>query len=375
MDGGRLGRMQREDTVTEWAVYRRLAKRLDRIPNGFAATSSGVELELLACLFTPEEAALASVMRLTRESPETIADRAGVEAERAAAALQAMRGKGLIRGGRDRCGPTFGLMPFIVGIYEEQLERMDANMAELFERYMIETGGGSNADGASSVHRVIPVEQSIPIDLEIFPYERASEILDRAKSWAVRDCICRVQQRLVGKGCEHTVENCLVFSPRPGAFDGGGANRPLSREEAQDVLTRAAEEGLVHSTMNQRDQIFYICSCCTCCCGVMRGVAEFGVPTAVARSDFRVAVDGELCTGCGACVRRCPFGALAKDGNVASCDGSRCVGCGVCVSACEFGALALGRRPAGEVGEPPANLNEWMTLRARERGVELQDVL
>ncbi|KPL17221.1 MAG: hypothetical protein AMS23_09630 [Bacteroides sp. SM1_62] len=37
----------------------KLAKRLDQIPNGFPKTGSGVELRLLAKLFTPEEAALA----------------------------------------------------------------------------------------------------------------------------------------------------------------------------------------------------------------------------------------------------------------------------------------------------------------------------
>ena len=46
-------------------VYRRLAQRLDAIPNGFSATESGVELRLLEKIFTPEEAELASVMRLT----------------------------------------------------------------------------------------------------------------------------------------------------------------------------------------------------------------------------------------------------------------------------------------------------------------------
>jgi electron transport complex protein RnfB len=43
-------------------VYRRLAERLDAIPNGFPATESGVELKLLAKIFAPEEAALASVI-------------------------------------------------------------------------------------------------------------------------------------------------------------------------------------------------------------------------------------------------------------------------------------------------------------------------
>ncbi|MBW1683615.1 MAG: 4Fe-4S ferredoxin, partial [Deltaproteobacteria bacterium] len=34
-------------------VYRKLAKVLDTLPNGFPATESGVELKLLMKIFTP----------------------------------------------------------------------------------------------------------------------------------------------------------------------------------------------------------------------------------------------------------------------------------------------------------------------------------
>ncbi len=64
-------------------IYRKLAQRLDAIPNGFPATESGVELRLLvAKIFTPEEAALASVMRLTQEPAANIAARAGMDADK-----------------------------------------------------------------------------------------------------------------------------------------------------------------------------------------------------------------------------------------------------------------------------------------------------
>jgi ferredoxin len=355
------------------SVYRELAETLDRIPNGFARTESGVELTLLAKLFEPEEARLAGLMELAPERPVDIAERAGISHEEAARLLSVMRKKGLIRATRSEEGRYYGLMPFIVGIYEEQLGRMDREMASLFERYIQETRGGSTADGGMSVHRVIPVEQSIPADLEIFPYEQASRLIDRARSWGVRRCICRVQRGLIDKSCDHAVENCLVFAPSEGAFERSGETRAITRAEAHEILRQAAEEGLVHSTMNQCDQIFYICNCCTCCCGVMRGVAEFGVPTAVARSDFRASVCVERCTGCGACVRRCQFGALSKEGDICVVDHARCVGCGVCVSACPVEALAMERRPDGEVERPPANLRQWMALRTRERGLATDD--
>jgi DNA-binding MarR family transcriptional regulator len=78
-------------------VYQRLAHRLDAIPNGFPATESGVELRLLAKIFTPEEAALASVMRLTREPVADIAARTGAEPKAAYRTLKSMVRKGLIR--------------------------------------------------------------------------------------------------------------------------------------------------------------------------------------------------------------------------------------------------------------------------------------
>ncbi len=356
-------------------VYRALARRLDEIPNGFAATESGSELRLLAKMFEPAEAKLATVMRLTPERADEIGARAGIEGREAHDTLVTMTKKGLIRTSRGDAGMLFGLMPFVVGIYENQLLRMDEEMATLFEEYMQETGGGSMAHGEPSVHRIIPVETSVPVDVEILPYERASELVEGARSWGVRECICRVQQRKVGKGCDSSLENCVIFAPIPGAFDESESTRAIAKDDALRILREAAEEGLVHSICNHRDQIFYICNCCPCCCGILRGVTEFEVPTAVARSDFRIVVDGDACTGCGACVERCHFRALSLPEEVCAVDYDRCLGCGACARVCAVDALALERRAEGEVPAPPANQRAWLAERAGKRGVSLSDIL
>jgi electron transport complex protein RnfB len=364
----------KENTMPEDA-YRKLAQRLDAIPNGFPATESGVELRLLAKIFTPEEAALASGMRLRCEPAADIAARAGVDRNTAYRTLKAMTRKGLIRVKKGEGQLAFGLMPFAVGFYEEQLPRLDEELAALVEQYFQETQGGTIARSAPSIHRVIPVEEAIPFDLEIFPYERATAMLEEAKAWGVRDCICRVQRRLIGKGCDHPVENCLVFAPVEGVFDHSKVDRAITKQEALRILREAEQAGLVHSTGNYRDGHYYICNCCTCCCGILRGVAEFDIPTAVTHSDFWVIVDTETCIGCADCVEHCPFGALAVPDDVCEVDYARCVGCGVCAIACPADALHLERRPQGETPPLPTDNDEWMAWRAEERGLTTSDVL
>jgi len=357
-------------------VYGKLAQRLDAIPNGFPPTESGVELLLLAKIFTPEEAALASVMRLTRESATDIAGRVGMEPEIAYPILKGMARKGLILAKKGEGELIFRLMPFVVGIYEEQLPRLDQELATLFEEYYRETkGGGELMKAAPPGHRVIPVEEAIAFEPEIFPYERASQLLEEAKAWGVRECICRVQQRLVGKGCDRHVENCLVFAPIEGAFDHSDVTRGISKEEALQILRETEDEGLVHSTANYRHGPYYICNCCTCCCGFLRSVAEFSIPTAIARSDFRAVVDVDECVGCEDCVERCQFEALSVLEEVCVVDYARCVGCGQCTTVCPSDAVRLERRPEGEVPLPPADRKEWMSERAKERGIAISDIL
>jgi electron transport complex protein RnfB len=356
-------------------VYRTLAQRLHAIPNGFTPTESGIELRLLAKIFEPEEAALAALMRLTPESAAAIGARAGLGEREAFRVLKGMVRKGQIEIQRRNGKVRFALLPFVFGIYEFQLPRIDEEMARLFEAYLQETQGGAILNNQPSIHRVIPVQEAIPVDLEVFPFEHAAELIDRARSWGILDCICRVQQKLVGKGCDHTVDNCMAFAPVEGLFGGGSHIRAVSKRDALRILEEAAQEGLVHSTGNYRDGNFHICNCCACCCGILRGISEFGIPSAIAHSDFEATVDGETCTGCGECVEQCQLGALSLGDEVCEVDLARCIGCGVCTLACPTDALHLQRRAEGATPLPPWDNDEWLEQRAKDRGVSLERVM
>jgi len=347
--------------------YRKLAERLDEIPNGFPRTESGVELKLLAKLFTAEEAALASNLSLELLSVKDIASITGTAESVVKSQLIGMVKKGLIdMKRREGEGFVFCLIPFVVGFYERQNAKIDKEFAELFEAYYKESFHKPMLT-TPSVHRVIPVEKTIPVSTDVMPYEKASTYLDSARSWGVLDCICRVQQKLIGKGCDHPVENCLVFSSRPGAFDRTDDIRAISKEEALEILAEADREGLVHAPSNTQTEVNYICNCCTCSCGVLRGMVEYGNKDIIARSDFYAVVDPVICTGCEDCLERCQFNALKMVDDTCTVDRTFCVGCGLCVTTCPTEALSLALKPKADLDPPPISEEEWREKRARAR--------
>lgn len=353
--------------------YQLLAQRLDSLPNGYPPTADGLELRLLAKLFTPQEAELTSKLRLTRETPEQITERVGGELSEVRDMLKSMARRGLIAAGRTDSGLGYGLMPFVVGIYEMQINNLDANLAQLFEEYY-QQSFGYILKIEPAVHRVIPVGESVRVDMEIHPYESVLEIVNDAKAWGVVDCICRKQKALVGDPCDHPLEVCMMLSRHPGAYDKTSHVRALTFEEAMETIKFAAESGLVHSVSNNQRGTSYICNCCTCSCAILRGISELGIANAVAKSAFVNQVDEELCINCEDCLEYCQFDALSLD-VVAQVDQLRCVGCGVCVRACPEGALTLVRRPEREILPVPESRSEWMQQRADARGLDLDRVL
>ncbi len=353
-------------------VYRDLAERLDALPNGFPATEDGSELRLLQKLFAPEDADLAAKLRITPETSEAIAERLGRDPKETRLALKSMAKRGLIKASRTEDGLGYGLLPFVVGIYEYQIGRMDEELAYLFEDYY-QSAFTRVLDIQPKIHRVIPVNETIKVDLEVAPYESVTSIIDQAQSWGVLDCICRLQKSLIGDPCEHPLDVCMAMSTVPGAFDHSTTITALTRDEAMDTLGRAADAGLVHSVSNSKEGLWYVCNCCTCSCGILRGMSEMGVANVVAKSSFVNMVDTDICSGCEDCIEYCQFDALALEDMVMTVSELRCVGCGVCVPHCSTGALSLVLREAPE--SPPATEMDWMEERARVRGQDLSEVL
>ena len=356
--------------------YKQLATRLNELPNGYPPTEDGIELRLLEMIFTPEEAELASQLRITLETSKEVAERIGRDHKEVRNLLKIMARKMLIEIGRTENGLGYGIMPFVVGIYEMQFSRLTEEMAKTFEEYY-QKAFSSVMRTTPQFHRVIPVGETVQTGMEIGPFESAADIVGSAKAWGVVDCICRIQQNLVGNPCEHPLDVCMILSQRPGAFDNTDVITAQTQEESLATLKRAAEAGLVHSVSNTKEGHTYICNCCTCSCGILRGISEMGIANVVARSAFVNQVDEDFCVGCEICVDYCQFDALSIDDDkgVIVVKEISCVGCGVCVPPCPEEALSLVRRPEEEILPVPDTEDDWRMERAKARGVDIEKVL
>ena len=350
-------------------VYEDLAGALDRLPGGFPRTETRVEIAILQRLFEPEEAGLAAQLAAETEPVEAIAGRAGLEAKVAKSMLKAMYKKGLIEAAFDKTGVKpawkFALMPFVVGFYEEQWETMDHDLAHLFEHYWAEGGGTGIMKYSPALHRVVPAQDAVKREY-ILPYDKIVPLIERSEYFELRDCVCRKQQELLDKRkCDFPLDMCMIFIPvkrPPGPHS-------ITKEQALDALRRAEEVGLVHTVANVAEGVYYVCNCCGCCCGILRGITEFGIESSVARANYLAVVDPDVCRGCGVCADRCQINAITLMDGVAVVDESLCIGCGLCSTTCESDAMHLERKPNASIVAPPADRREWGGQRLRNRGL------
>jgi len=355
-------------------VYKQLAERLDQLPQGYPATETGVELKILEKIFSPEDAKTALKLKYFPETADAIANRLGKPTEKIRETLDEMAHKGQIGSVTSNGHQVYMLAPFVVGIYEYQVHRLDKELVNLFEEYL-PTLAKSFGGYEPALARTIPINKNLKQDYQIQPYENLTEMLEEAKSFRVLDCICRKEQSIMGKPCEHTLEVCLSFSKEEGAYDyfsRGG--RIISKQEAFKIIDQTENEGLIHNVFyNVKEGYGAVCNCCSCCCGVIRSMKQYGGTHSLASSNYIAVIDTDECTSCGICAdERCQMDAISENEDSYQVVNNLCIGCGVCTITCPVEAITLAQKPETEQHNTPEDFVDWSMKRAANRGIKLE---
>jgi ferredoxin len=330
-------------------VYVTLQKHLDKQVVGFPATRSGAELKILQHIFTPREAEIACCLSYKYEPLETIFGRAGHlvdSTDDLAKILAGIQQKGGIEskvkyGSRHYCNA-----PLVVGMYEYQQNRLTPEFIEDFNEYT-----SSKNFGVSFLSSKLPQMRTIPISKSIRPqhhvstFDEVTALMQQAEApFVIIDCICRKKKSLEGNACKITdrQETCLAIGNMARMALRGHIGREIPRNEAISIIEQNQEQGLVLQPSNT-EQAEFICSCCGCCCGMLRMQQSLPKPLDFWSANFYAAVDRDTCEGCGICAKRCQVEAVSipQPKQPAVVNQERCVGCGVCVPACPAESITL----------------------------------
>jgi len=350
------------------SVYENLQEILHKNPAG--APKSDSFDKILRILFSPEQAEIATLMSFIPKNIDVIAEKAGMSVEDASALCESMANKGIIFS-REKGGQMgYSLLPTVPGVFEFPFMAGGGTpehkkLGKLWEEYHLDGQSKEFASSPTPFTRIVPVEETLSSGGEVLPYETLSTMMENNKTFALAHCACRVAAD--DKSCGKSTEVCLIFD-RPAEFlIQRKLAKPITREQAIDVLKKSEEEGLVHTSNNSQDRLNFVCNCCPCCCTILTGLTKVNAPHPFAKGRWYATIDESLCTACGTCRdERCPVEAIAIDDGIAVADRDKCIGCGVCASACPEEAISMKERK--EFVAPPNTMIEMGAQILMEKG-------
>lgn len=350
-------------------VYRELQQHLDKLPIGFPATESGVELHLLELLFTPEEAEIAMKLSFKFESLEDIykrVDKNAMSIDDLEKILDKSVKKGAVHSKKEGNTKYYINAMFMIGMYDMQSHRTNTDDEYLIDflktssQYFDEAFDNEMFSTGIPQFRIVPIEQSIePIENAITSYEHIKKLIEDVEGpIVVARCVCRNKKDLYEEPCTHTElrETCFVLHKDfTQTYIDQGWGRAISKEEALEILHKTEEDGLVYEIGNSQ-RPGSLCCCCGCCCGYISDLKETPNPLDYILSNYQAEIDSELCTGCGTCVERCLMNAVTLIDEKSIVDLNRCIGCGCCVPTCPADAIQLRKKDKEKI--PPKNWDE-----------------
>jgi Pyruvate/2-oxoacid:ferredoxin oxidoreductase delta subunit/DNA-binding Lrp family transcriptional regulator len=331
-------------------LYRKLNKWPLKIPH------SKDSMKVLKIMFKPEEVELVNSSFdgpfLEPKTAEQIAEKIRRNKEEVKVALEKAAKKGLIFEfeGKTDHRLYYTMMPFVPGVFEWFMEGEPTDekreVRELFNKMYKYWGMELGASDYPFI-RVIPVEEKLDVKKEVLTFEKVSEFIKDARSIAVINCVCRS----TFDNCDRPLEVCMNFDSTADYLVKHRGARYVNYEEAMEILKKSEEAGLVHITNNLQKKPTFICNCCPCCCGFLRGLTQLNNPRTLTKSNFLPQIDNDACTKCESCIKVCPMGAIYhhyphnsdSSDNMVKITEERCIGCGLCSGKCPKEAITMVR--------------------------------
>jgi len=360
--------------INDQNLYRELQIHLDKLPVGYPATKSGVELELLKYFFNPEEAKAALSLGLTVSPMWRIVRRYKKKfgTEITAGDLQPVLDRLYMKGSIRRSDkPPYGYANafLAIGMFEFHVDDLTPELMELLHRYYDEGFQDEFFRALLPQLRTSPHMKAIVPEHRIDTYDNMREYVKNTKEVVgVANCVCKQGEAILGEKCRvvgEEIELCIFFGE--GSYLERGRGRVISKDECLALLDKAEDKGLVIQPGNSL-QAFCICLCCGCCCGVLTSAKKFDKPAGLFATNYYAEIDNEKCTGCGICIKRCQMDAITRiDKKNMALNLDRCIGCGLCVTKCAKGAVNLKKK--NRKTKPPMNIELlYLTILKRKAG-------
>lgn len=370
--------------------YQRLNDRINLFPQG--APPSELLTRIFEVMMKESEAELVGKLPIRPFSAAKAAKAWGMAESEAKKVLEDLSSRAILLDVEQKDGTSlFMLPPPMAGFFEFSLMRVRHDMdqkalSELFYQYItveedfireLLTRGETQLGRTYVNESVLSSENA----LHVLDYERASHIIKSNEYMGVGMCYCRHKMEHLGKNCDAPMDICMTFGGTAASLIKYGHARRVDEKEGLTLLEKAYEHNLVQFGENVREEVSFICNCCSCCCEAMIAARNFGFANPVHTTNFIPAIVQDGCTGCGKCVERCPVEALslvsANDATwpakkIVKLNEGVCLGCGLCVKSCPKNLIVLKSREKRVI--TPVNSAHRIVMMAIERG-QLQNLI
>ncbi|MHC1590499.1 MAG: 4Fe-4S dicluster domain-containing protein [Candidatus Helarchaeales archaeon] len=392
-------------TEQEIDVYEKMRRTISNWP--IRAPKSKYVKKIFELIFTPEEAEIISFFNqplVDRVSPKKFVKRVLQKTdkyteEQIIEILENLSKRGMIYK-RMKITDTgkqlvrYSAWPMVIGIFEWFFSKAGMNdgtyseetikkVTQYFERYayegfMLEIGPSNYPWArilpADQANKIVEVNEELGIDKPVvLTFEQVKTAIENANGIGVIPCACRTEGKYskIHPPCDNPIDVCMVLDDIDYFEHAGLLIKRITKEEALEILKKCEKKGLVHCTSNAQEMNF-ICNCCSCHCGILRGYTEMHNPRAFMKSNYIATFNENECKECYRCVEICPTKAIhhymarknEKKEERWEVNPERCIGCGVCASNCPANKIDL-KKVRNEI--PEETLAECYMRMERER--------